>query len=464
MSDASVKDIINKTSIRPKRRLSLLSHQELDGLMQSSEQVYCLFRQCALAVLNSGNMTDDGPALLKRYNDFDVRIIPQSRGLKLELLNAPASAYVDGLMIQGIQDHVFSALRDIVFCQHEMSDVLKCEDIADSTDTAGITDIVFRILRNADVVKADESPNLLVCWGGHSISRREYEFTKEVGYHLGLRGLNIATGCGIGAMKGPMKGAAVGHAKQQIKSGRYVGITEPGIIAAEPPNALVNELVILPDIEKRLEAFVRLAHTIVVFPGGAGTAEEILYVLSILMQPENAQQKLPVIFACSKEDRPYFESLDRFLRQCLGDGVARYYQIISESPEKVAEAARAGVQEVHRFRRRTQESYGFNWQLHIPAALQYPFLPTHENMEALKLYKGMSPDELSVQLRAAFSGIVAGNVKQFGIEQVAANGPYQLNADIELGRLLEELLQGFIDQGRMSLKQSYKPCFKIKSH
>jgi hypothetical protein len=452
-------DAIAKTSIRPKRKLSLLSHQELDGLMKTSDQVYRLFRQCALAVLNSGNMTDDGSALLKRYPNFDVRIVPQSRGFKLELINAPSSAYVDGMMIQGIQDHVFSSLRDIVFCQHELSGELSC----DNPESEGITDVVFRILRNADVVKADQPPNLVVCWGGHSISRREYEFTKEVGYHLGLRGLNIATGCGIGAMKGPMKGAAVGHAKQQIKDGRYIGITEPGIIAAEPPNALVNELVILPDIEKRLEAFVRLAHTIVVFPGGAGTAEEVLYILSILMQKENQHQVLPIIFASSEKDKAYFESLDTFLRKCLGDDVARYYKIVTESPVKIAEAAKAGVQEAHKFRRRTQESYGFNWQLYIPHDLQKPFLPTHQNMASLKLLSNASPSQLSVDLRAAFSGIVAGNVKQFGIEAVAAHGPYQLNADEQIGVLLEELLQGFIQQGRMSLKQGYKACFEIKN-
>lgn len=43
-------------------------------------------------------------------------------------------------------------------------------------------------------------------------------------------------------------------------------MTEPSIIAAEPPNPLVNELIIMPDIEKRLEAFVRIAHGIIIFP------------------------------------------------------------------------------------------------------------------------------------------------------------------------------------------------------
>ncbi|SQC15344.1 decarboxylase [Klebsiella pneumoniae] len=41
-------------------------------------------------------------------------------------------------------------------------------------------------------------------------------------------------------------------------------MTEPSIIAAEPPNPLVNELIIMPDIEKRLEAFVRIAHGIII--------------------------------------------------------------------------------------------------------------------------------------------------------------------------------------------------------
>ena len=50
--------------------------------------------------------------------------------------------------------------------------------------------------------------------------------------------------------------------------------------------SIFNKLVILPDIEQRLEAFVRLGHGIVVFPGGAGTAEEILYLLGLLLSKD----------------------------------------------------------------------------------------------------------------------------------------------------------------------------------
>jgi hypothetical protein len=47
---------------------------------------------------------------------------------------------------------------------------------------------VFEILRNARILRPHADPNLVVCWGGHSIGREEYLYTKQVGYELGLRG------------------------------------------------------------------------------------------------------------------------------------------------------------------------------------------------------------------------------------------------------------------------------------
>ncbi len=75
-----------------------------------------------------------------------------------------------------------------------------------------------------------EAPNMVVCWGGHSINENEYLYARRVGNQLGLRELNICTGCGPGAMEAPMKGAAVGHAQQRYKDSRFIGMTEPSII------------------------------------------------------------------------------------------------------------------------------------------------------------------------------------------------------------------------------------------
>jgi predicted Rossmann-fold nucleotide-binding protein len=453
-----VKESVPFASVRPLRSLDLLSRREMASLAAADQEVYQLFRCCALAVLNTGSDSDNAREIYERYRDFELRVVPESRGLKLELFNAPAEAFVDGKMIQGIRGHLFSALRDVVFTHHKLVEQRRF----DLDTSEGITDAVFRILRNADIVTSTVQPRLVVCWGGHSISRTEYDFTKEVGYQLGLRGMDIATGCGPGAMKGPMKGAAIGHAKQFNEKRRYVGVSEPGIIAAESPNPLVNELVILPDIEKRLEAFLRLAHGIVVFPGGAGTAEEILYLLGVKMQPGNAGLPLPVIMAAPECSRQYFDRIDHFLRETMGEEVSAHYEMIIGDPQQVARRMKKLVKSVRRHRIEQRESFSFNWGLSIPETFQRPFEPTHENMAALKLHRQQPVNDLVAQLRCAFSGIVAGNVKDAGLRAIAERGPFQLRADSGLISSLDSLLSDFAASGRMKLDAgAYEPCFEL---
>jgi predicted Rossmann-fold nucleotide-binding protein len=445
-------------SVRPLQTLDLLSQREMASLVTTDDELHQLFRRCALAVLNTGGDTDDARKVYERYHDFDLRVVPESRGLKLELFNAPAEAFVDGTMIEGIRSHLFTALRDIVFTQHKLAQ----QQVFDLGSSAGITDAVFRILRNAGVVRSNVPPRLVVCWGGHAISRLEYDFSKDVGYQLGLRGLDIATGCGAGAMKGPMKGAAIGHAKQYNKRSRYVGISEPGIIAAESPNAIVNELVILPDIEKRLEAFVRLAHGIMVFPGGAGTAEEVLFLLGVKLHPANADIPLPLLLVAPPSSEGYFQQIDSFLRTTLGNDVASHYEIICGDAAAAARCMRKRIKAVKRDRIARQESFSFCWDLVIPEALQQPFVPSHDNMAALKLHRQQPVHELIAELRRAFSGIVAGNVKDFGVRAVEEHGPYQLHGEAELVSGLADLLRSFVEQGRMTLDTAnYRPCFEL---
>ena len=243
--------------LNPLGSMDLLSQLEVDHLKQNTQQeAFRLFRNCCLAVLNVGSHTDSSAEIYEQYKDFTVNLLSRERGIKIELFNPPESAFVDGQIIKGIHEHLFAVLRDILFYHTRLQSHKSWLDLSNS---AHITHTVFDILRNARVIDASNEPNMIVCWGGHSINEAEYKYTKEVGYELGLRGMDICTGCGPGAMKGPMKGATIGHNKQRRSTGRYLGLTEPGIIAAEPPNPIVNELVILPDIEKRLEAFVRVA-------------------------------------------------------------------------------------------------------------------------------------------------------------------------------------------------------------
>jgi len=447
------------TRVYPARSLKVLSRAEVARLSDATEEVGELLRQVALAVLTSGEQGDDAEQMFETYKDFRIEVHQVNRGMRIDLENAPGCAFVDGEMIRGIRELLSAVLRDIVYFHTEIHP----NPYFDLDSSDGITNTVFEILRNAKLLHTELDPRMVVCWGGHSISSEEYDYTKEVGYQLGLRGMDICTGCGPGAMKGPMKGATIAHAKQRTLPGRYVGISEPGIIAAESPNPIVNDLVIMPDIEKRLEAFVRLGHGIIVFPGGVGTAEEILYLLGVLLNPDNREMPFPLVFTGPESARAYFEEIDRFVGMTLGEAARDRYRIIIDNPVAVARHMADGMQRVRQWRVDTNDAFYFNWMLETDPAFQEPFEVTHETMAGLNISTELPTHEMAANLRRLFSGIVTGNVKPQGVRAIREHGPFEIRGERDILRALDDLLRRFIEQNRMKLPggKPYEPCYRI---
>src|SRR3954469_478020 len=132
--------------VGPRGSLENLSQDEIGKLLDSGQGgLYPLFRRCALAVLNSGADTDNAKEIFDRYRDFEIKIVRHAWGIKLEMHNAPAAAFVDGQMIRGIKEHLFAVLRDVVFISNE----IVASGRFDLTDSASVTNAVFHVLRNA---------------------------------------------------------------------------------------------------------------------------------------------------------------------------------------------------------------------------------------------------------------------------------------------------------------------------
>jgi predicted Rossmann-fold nucleotide-binding protein len=455
---ADVEETVD-AEVWPEGSLEILSQVEVDQLRNQGEGgLYRLLRRCLLAVLNSGGNIDDARAVLEKHRDFEVGFIQLDRGLKLSLKNAPSEAFVDGKMIRGIRELLFAVLRDIVFTNNE----IRASGRFDLDTSENITNAIFHILRNARLLQTPADADLAVCWGGHAISRDEYDYTKLVGYEFGLRGMNVCTGCGPGAMKGPMKGATIGHAKQRIRNGRYIGITEPGIIAAESPNPIVNSLVIMPDMEKRLEAFVRVGHGIAVFPGGVGTAEEFLYLLGVLANPDNRSIPFPLVMTGPLSSEPYFRQIDEFVAATLGEDARKQYKIIIDNPRRVARELQSGLKKVREFRKHHGDAYYFNWRLKIDHDFQQPFVASHESMREIELHEDLPLHQLAVNLRRIFSGIVSGNVREDTIALIEEQGPFEICGSGKLMSLMDRLLSAFVAQGRMKIaSESYTPCYRV---
>ncbi|HBP90945.1 MAG TPA: LOG family protein, partial [Nitrospiraceae bacterium] len=114
------------------------------------------------------------------------------------------------------------------------------------------------------------------------------------------------------------------------------------------------------------------------------------------------------------------------------------------------------------FRKHTRDAYYFNWHLTIDHEFQKPFEPTHESMAQLDLHADQPIHMLAANLRRAFSGIVAGHVKPQALNAIEENGPFKIHGDSMIMKIMDELLQSFINQHRMKIdQQNFKPCYEI---
>jgi hypothetical protein len=195
-----------------------------------------------------------------------------------------------------------------------------------------------------------------------------------------------------------------------------------------------------------------------------GTAEEILYLLGVLLNPANEDMPFPFVLTGPAESAAYFEQIDAFIGLTLGEDAQAKYQVIIGDPEKVAQAMASGMSQVKTYRRKHRDAYYFNWLLQIQPEFQQPFDPSHENMASLQLHRDLPRHLLAANLRRVFSGIVAGNVKPETIKAVRELGPFEINGEKEIMQALDRLLASFVQQRRMKLPgTTYSPCYRVVS-
>ena len=102
------------------------------------QHLRALFRQCsALAILNTGSHSDNAKTILEAYPDFEVLIHQQDRGIRLELRNAPADAFVDGEMIASTRECCSAPCATSSYTQSELEN-----QRIDFDSGRGITDYV----------------------------------------------------------------------------------------------------------------------------------------------------------------------------------------------------------------------------------------------------------------------------------------------------------------------------------
>ncbi len=416
-----------------------------------------LFRSCSLVALNAGNK--NGIAHVEReHKKFGIKLHRDDKGVHILLDHPPKSAIkvVRGKpQVMGIfVDH----LRSIA------GDLLAHPKLFHSTQPKDITDGIRGLLQNNDILEGTQlngyTLTRLTCQGGQCISDQEYYHYKEVGREAGFQGYEIITGGGNGSMRAPFSGAAAGHRAQCIENAKMIGLTCPDIIANEPPNDAVRPVITFPDMEKRLEAFVRMAMGTVIGPGGVGTIEEILYLMAILLDPRNKEHATAIVL--SGPEHQFFDLLGSFIRESLGEEVWNVFRskvtIVVNDPQKSVDELTHAIDSpkgVREFRSAMGMSELWDELITIHPDLQIPFVPSHESVAVLRLNRNQSPQQLIIELRKAISAIVWATVTEKGNAAVR-NEPLRIHGEQRITRALEHLLASFTAQKRWNLRDPEK--------
>jgi hypothetical protein len=143
---------------------------EESRLRDASGGMHELLRRCALAVLTSGSASDDPRAAQELYPDFDIQVLQQDRGVRIDLHNAPAMAFVDGEITRGVAELLFAVVRDLAY-----------RDRTRPGPPGRLTAEHHRcgVPPAAQRPRPAPDPNLVVNGAATGIGREEYVYTKR---------------------------------------------------------------------------------------------------------------------------------------------------------------------------------------------------------------------------------------------------------------------------------------------
>ena len=190
------------THINPVGSMDLLSQLEVDRLKQTaSSDIYQLFRNCSLAVLNSGShrqlQRDTGTLPVLRYSRDPARA-----RVKLELFNAPSTPSSMARSSAASRSTSSPCCRTSSMCRpsSESNRLGQPDQLHPSPTWCSPSCATPK--RSC---RGGSQPGGLL--GRPLHQRGGVPVHPRSGSELGLRELNICTGCGPGAMEGPHEGS-----------------------------------------------------------------------------------------------------------------------------------------------------------------------------------------------------------------------------------------------------------------
>lgn len=329
---------------------------------------------------------------LKAFDGIGVAIQREGDGVNLLLGGLPPDCFQDTFRGQKLPP------RGMNFLNMVLADAVRRD-----------WDVKERMTR-AGLLEGDGAQFRAFIQGGHTVPHGEYAFAKEFGFALGTwftGNIEVTTGCGPGVMEGPFKGLLQAYGSCSAPVRRRVGLTELGILAKEAPNGALSDLVTFPNIEERMEAFIRSAQFGIALRGGAGTMEEILVFAGLMNHAGNAGEKYPFYLFEPSDGTQYFAQIKEFIGKTAGDSVSDLFTWHAGTPQECVQRIQIPCERI------AQCTPGhWNDSLVVPEGFLSPFEAKRDDFEALVLSRDRAVPDFLCDLRRLFSGLVTVTVKK----------------------------------------------------
>lgn len=440
--------LVSTFSLNLKNHFSSLSLKKIsEGFFSEKEELKSMMK----AILLSHDKK-----LFTETSNFDISLEIKEGDVYLNIHNISSDIFVSEKLLAHKEIQVISVLRDIFFSHHVSNSVL-----------SGSEAYIHHILENASLLSIeDENLNPLgrvMIQGGHNISALEKDHHYQVGFHIGSHNLEIITGSGQGAMKSPFKGAILAYGLNHTNSKKLIGLTEKKLLKNEMANPYNNHLVIFPDIEKRMEAFLRLSKGGLILPGGVGTLEEILIFLSIRLNDQNKNFYYPLYFV-EPDHLNYFEEIFKFLSLCLNKDVQKLSDIkyFKTDPSKrrgqnsIYECIAAFHKDLNEAKQKNLEVYKKEKWIYSNLWNQYLFFPEQfknaplmdsNYFESISLSEGLPTQEILWNIRCVCYLIIEATVRNPSPSW--RTSPIKIKGDKSITGALDKLIDRFISEKRL---------------
>jgi len=149
------------------------------------------------------------------------------------------------------------------------------------------------------------------CSSSDRIARGLFELAEKVGEELATRGLTLVYGGGGVGLMGTCARSATRH------GGRVVGVIPDFMRAKELAYQEADELVVVETMRQRKAAMEERADAFLVLPGGFGTLEEVIEMITL---KQLALHHKPIVFL---NEGGFFDALIAFFEQFFEGGFTR---------------------------------------------------------------------------------------------------------------------------------------------